>query len=91
MKHLGSGHQYFPMVEHVTYMVAIDTVLNDKMWTTTRCHALLFISFARMDILKVHFFLICPPVFKKSLNDFFIIWADRMEIFGPKTFINQVI
>ena len=25
MKHLGSGHQYTPMVEHVTFMVAIDT------------------------------------------------------------------
>ena len=25
MKHLGSGHQYTPMWEHVTYMVAIDT------------------------------------------------------------------
>ena len=25
MKHLVSGHQYTPMMNHVTYMVAIDT------------------------------------------------------------------
>ena len=37
MKHVGSGHQYTPIIEHVTHMVAIDTgngrrdVDNDEM------------------------------------------------------------
>ena len=31
MKHLGSVHQYTPMMEHVTYIVAIDTG-NGQQW-----------------------------------------------------------
>ena len=43
MKHLGSGHQYCPMMEHVTYMVAIDIGNgqrqdpdnDERLWPTT--------------------------------------------------------
>ena len=36
MKHLDSGHQYTPVMEHITctYTFAIDTC-NEQQWTTT--------------------------------------------------------
>ena len=43
---LSSGHQYTPMMEHVTYVVAIDTCNGQQQHLDTdKCHALLMAEF----------------------------------------------